>query len=166
MGALRWGGRFGCLEVTYEESKPGVAPEEGAGEEGLEVTYEESKRRLPRAAHGALRGLEVTYEESKRDGRVQPEPGDCLAWKLPIRNPSVARVETTSSGSSEVWKLPMRNPSPTTLSRVCRALWCLEATYEESKRVPEGYDGDLHRVWKLPMRNPSRNIPSGSAPIW
>ncbi len=53
----------------------------------------------------------------------------------------------------------MRNPSPTTLSRVCRALWCLEATYEESK--PPLGEGGLEAVkllWKLPMRNPSRRV--------
>ena len=44
MRASRWGGRFGCLEVTYEESKPrpGVL-RQPLQRPGLEVTYEESK---------------------------------------------------------------------------------------------------------------------------
>ena len=88
MRASRWGGRFGCLEVTYEESK---REEPGHGLDhapGLEVTYEESKRALNIAYDVVVVGLEVTYEESK-----PLPPGRGLrphrrVWKLPMRNPS------------------------------------------------------------------------------
>ncbi len=90
MRASRWGGHFGCLEATYEESKrgpkifPGLLPHHvwklpmrnpsrfiyyipGPRDACLEATYEESKLHhgegIPRVRP---RRLEATYEESKR----------------------------------------------------------------------------------------------------
>ncbi len=66
MRALRWGGHFGCLEATYEESKPVEGPQDLPEVKGLEATYEESKR-LPRLEEaGDDLSLEATYEESKQ----------------------------------------------------------------------------------------------------
>ncbi len=64
MRASRWGGRFGCLEATYEESKR-VAPGRAPLAEGLEATYEESKLQGQLYADRVADGLEATYEESK-----------------------------------------------------------------------------------------------------
>ncbi len=52
----------------------------------------------------------------------------------------------------------MRNPSPTTLSRVCRALWVwkLPMRNPSSSMIPRTPVSGS--VWKLPMRNPSDRL--------
>ncbi len=111
MRASRWGGRLGCLEATYEESKLFLRGEPYEADKSLEATYEESKQGTPGVPGGPL-----------------PQ-----VWKLPMRNPSTVvtslslppwagleatheeskLVKTTPKGklSGHVWKLPMRNPS-------------------------------------------------------
>ena len=113
---MRWRGRLGCLEATYEESKLEEDELGGQAHGGLEATYEESKLVYPLVLPGEP---EVWKLPMRNPSEMGPEQvaGRYLVWKLPMRNPSGRISAEQYAQGLWVWKLPMRNPSGSIVSR-------------------------------------------------